>query len=280
MKILLIDVSSVFHRAYNSLYTKIPNATDMNGNPSIGTYGFLTSFFKACKEFGKFTHYLFALDVKGSTSHRTIILSEYKGNREKKDNSFYKDKDNLVNNILPMLDILPLGLQGYEADDIIASSCRYISENYTDTNYEVYIMSGDRDLEQTCVYSPNIHFIKTQPKWELVSNSKILEKWGNINPKDIPIIKAISGDSSDNIIGIRGYKTKKALQVYKDMDFINKHREIIEKNLSLIKLKDNLDAVPRTVDITIEKLEKVFNLLNSATLLKRKNKIFGLFAND
>lgn len=280
MKILLVDVSSVFHRAYNSLSTKIPNATDSEGNPSIGTYGFLSSFFKACKEFGNFTHYLFALDVKNSTSARTLISSEYKGNREKKDNSFYKDKDNLVNNILPMLDILPLGMQGYEADDIIASSCRYVSENYAGINYEVYIMSGDRDLEQTSVYSPNIHFIKTQPKWELVSNSKILEKWGNIDPKDIPLIKAISGDSSDNIMGIRGYRTKKALQVYKNLEFLDQHREIIEKNLSLIKLKDNLDAVPRTVNITMEKLEKVFNLLNSPTLLKRKNKILELFANN
>lgn len=274
MRIILIDVSSVFHRAYSSLYTRMPDATDSMGIPSAGTYGFLTSFFRALKDYGPFTHYLFALDVKNSTSVRKSISSEYKGNRQKQENTFYQDRDNLIKKILPMMDILPLGLSGYEADDIIASSCKYISKNYT--NYEVYIMSGDKDLEQTVRYSDNIHFIKTQPKWDLVSNSQIREKWGNISPEKIPLIMSICGDSSDNIIGIRGYKIKKSLQVYNNPEFLELHKEIIEKNLSLITLKDNLEAVPREINISPEKLEQTFQYLNAPTLLKRKDKICQL----
>lgn len=274
MKILLIDVSSVFHRAYNSLSKRIPNATDINGIPSAGTYGFLTSFFRALKDYGPFTHYLFALDVKNSTSSRKLISSDYKCNRHKQENTFYQDRDNLIKKILPMMDILPLGLSGYEADDIIASSCKYISKNYT--NYEVYIMSGDKDLEQTVRYSDNIHFIKTQPKWDLVSNSQIREKWGNVSPEKIPLIMSICGDNSDNITGIRGYKIKKSLQVYNNPEFLEQHKETIEKNLSLITLKDNLDAVPREINISPEKLKQTFQYLNAPTLLKRKDKICQL----
>lgn len=272
-----MDVSSVFHRAYSSLSKRIPDATDSNGIPSAGTYGFLTSFFKACKEFGNFSEYLFALDVKGSTGLRKKLNSDYKGTRKKQTNNFYLDKNNLINYYFPLFDIVPLGLKDYEADDIIASSCKYISNNYKD-DYHIYIMSGDGDLEMCTKYTDKISFIKTQPKWELKSYQDILSKWDLDNPNDIPILKAISGDSSDNIEGIYGYKKKKALKVYKDITFLNKHNDIIQKNLSLITLKDDLDAVPRPINISLDKLQFLFEKLNSPSLLKRMNTIYKLFS--
>ena len=273
-KILLIDVSSVFHRAYSSLSKRMPEAIDINGIPCAGTYGFLTSIFRACREFGPFTHYLFAIDVKGSTSTRKKENPNYKSNRKPKDNSFYKDRDNLINNILPKLDILPLGLFNYEADDIIASACKYIYSNPDNNMSRVFIMSGDKDLEQCVKYSDRIDFIKTQPKWELLSNKSIMEKWANISPNDIPLLMSIIGDGSDNIKGIRGYKLKRALTVYLDDKFLNDNKDIIEKNLSLIKLKDNLQAVPRKIKIKKEIMNQVFLELNSKSLIKRLDKIY------
>src|SRR5574343_417400 len=258
MRILLIDVSSVFHRAYSSLSKRMPDAVDSLGIPCAGTYGFSTSFFRACNEFGPFTHYLFALDVKGSTGEKKGYFSQYKGNRIPKENKFYLDKNNLINNYLPLLDIAPLGLRNYEADDIIASSCNYISNNYSNINYEVYIMSGDKDLEQCIKYSKNIFFIKTQPKWELKKYDDIIEKWGHSNPNDITLLMSIIGDDSDNIKGVYGYKLKRALNVYKDKNFLSHHNDIIQKNLSLITLKDDLDAVPRPINISLDKLQFLF----------------------
>lgn len=272
-KILIVDVSSVFHRAYNVLCKRMEGAVDLNGSPSVGTYGFLTTLFKTTKEFGPFSKYLFAIDVKGSTSTRKSTDKNYKSNRIKKSNDFYLDKDNLINNYLPMIDITPLGLKDYEADDIIASACKYISTTYKEGTYEIYILSGDSDLEMCIKYSTNIHFIKTQPKWCLLKNEDIYQKWGIENPNDIALLKAISGDDSDNIEGIFGYRRKKALKVYKDKSFLNQHREKIEKNLSLINLKDNLEAVPRELNVSLEILNQMFSKLNSKTLLKRADKI-------
>lgn len=274
-KILMIDVSSIFYRAFVSLNRRLPDAVDQFGINCAGTYGFFTSFFRAIKEYGPFDEYVFAIDAKGSTANRKSIEEKYKSNREATPSSYYVDKDNLIKNYLPLLNIVPLGLYGYEADDIIASSCRYVAENYESNGYEIYIMSGDKDLEQCVQYTSRIKFIKTQPKWELLTYKDIMERWNNIDTKDISIIKAICGDGSDCISGIRGYKLKKALKVYKNEKFLEEHRDIITKNLTLIKLRDELDAVPRGIDLSMESLNKCFTKLNSFNLLKRLPKILA-----
>lgn len=280
-KILMVDVSSVFHRSYHSLHKRMGEAVDINGTPCAGTYGFLTSFFRAAREFGPFSHYLFAIDVRGSTNSRKKANPLYKKNRESKPSSFYADKDNLTNLVLPMLGIIPLGLVDYEADDIIASSCNY---TYNVENVKsifpaataTIIMSGDGDLEMCTKYSPNIHFLKTQPSWHYQSNDEILAKW-KVSPEDMSLIKAIIGDASDNIRGVYGYKLVKALKVYKDPIFLEKHKEIIENNLSVLSLKDNLESVPRSINITKDTLESTFTYLNAHSLLKRTDKIKTYF---
>lgn len=275
-KIILVDVSSIFHRSYSILSKRMPKAVDSENIPCAGTYGFLTTFFKACREFGKYDEYLFALDVRGSTSVRKSIDSTYKETRTKREDKFYLDKKNLINNYLELFGFVPLGLNGYEADDIIASSCNYISRHEPPGNYRVDILSGDGDLEMCVKYSPNINFIKTQPKWQFLDSGKIMEKWGVDNPNDIAIVKAISGDSSDNIVGIPGYKRKKALKVYNNLDFLNENSEIIKKNLSLITLKDDLYAVPRPLSksFSIDNLVGIFQKLNAPLLLKRAGAIY------
>lgn len=278
-KVLLVDVSSIFHRAYHSLNRRMPDAQDINKVPCSGTYGFLTSFFRAAREFGPFTHYVFATDVKGSTTSRKKVNPNYKKNRDSKTSGFYADKDNLINVILPMLGIVPLGLTDYEADDIIASSCNYIYNNVEsnlppETN--AIIFSGDGDLEMCTKYSPYIHFLKTQPSWSYMNNDEILAKW-KVPPGDISLIKAIIGDASDNIRGVYGYKLIKALKVYKDPVFLEKHKEIIDNNISVLSLKDNLEAVPRGINITKDTLESTFTYLNAHSLLKRTDKIITYF---
>lgn len=279
-KILLVDVSSIFHRAYHSLHKRMPDAKDIKEVPCAGTYGFLTSFFRVAREYGPFTHYMFANDVKGSCTSRKKANTDYKKNRKAKSSDFYADKDNLINNILPMLGITPLGMIDYEADDIIASSCNYIynkEQSGFSENTNTIIFSGDKDLEMCIKYSKNIHFLKIQPSWNFVTNKEVLEKWGDINPEDMSLVKAITGDSSDNIRGVYGYKMLKTLKVYKDEDFLRKHKEIINNNLNILTLKDDLEAVPRTININKESLNIALRYLNANSLLKREDKIVSYF---
>lgn len=277
-KVLLVDINSIFYRSYSSLYKRIPNAIDSRGNPCVGTYGFFTTFFKTLEQLKGVDGYVFAYDCIGSTSIRKELSTEYKSNRKQKSSHFYKDLDNLLKTYIPMLGILPLGKQGYEADDIIASACRYISSVTDDTSVSIYILSGDGDLEQCAIYNTpkvSIFWVKTQPSWGIWDTSKVLSKWGVNDAKYITLLKAITGDSSDFIKGVKGYKKAKALKVFRDESFLSENKELIERNISLIKLKDDLDVCPRAIDLSKENLFHMFTYMNSKTLLSRINKIYA-----
>lgn len=276
-KVLLIDVSSIFYRAHFSLSKRF-EAVDTNGRPSTGTYGFFTTLFKVINEVSGIDKYLFAIDVKGSTSVRKAKNTEYKASRTQKPQSLYDDLQNLLTNYVPLLDIMPLGLAGYEADDIIASACNYMSKEWADEELQIYILSGDGDLEQCIKYGANnpkhsYFFIKTQPAWKIIGEAEVLEKWGgaDVNPNSITLLKAIIGDGSDNIRGIKGYKIKKALKVYEDEEWLNlpENKEIIEHNIDILQMRDDLEVVPRPINLSESNLEKLFINLNSKTLLQR-----------
>lgn len=269
--ILLCDVSSIFYRSWHSLSKKF-KATDINGKPSVGCYGFFTTLFKVINEI-KPTHFVFAIDVKGATQARKEKNENYKANRKPKPKEFYEDLANLIENYIPKLKIMPLGLASYEADDIIGGACKFISNSpELFPSYHIYILSGDGDLEQCVQYTEHISFIKTQPSWKLVSRDDILEKWGNPLPHQIPLLKAIIGDGSDNISGIPGYKIKRASKVLNDESFLTQHSQLINSNLEIIKLRDDLEACPRPIDLSYENLERIFLELNSKSLLSRLRK--------
>lgn len=267
-KILLVDVSSIFHRSYHALSKRF-KATDIYGNNCVGTYGFFNSLFKTCKLYGPFNKFIFAIDVKGSTSERKALDGNYKGGRTSQKSEFYTDLHSLIHTYIPMLKIMPLGLKGYEADDIIASACKYVVSNADDNDYHISIFSGDNDFELCTKYTDSISLIKTQPTLREVPYDEIIAKWGDIDPDSIALLKAITGDSSDNIEGIRGYKLKKALKVYNDEEWLQQHSNILTKNLDLLNFRDDLEVVPRAVDFSESNLRKIFLTLNSSSLIKR-----------
>lgn len=273
MKILLVDVSSVFHRSYHALKKNNVVMTDSKGRPCVGTYGFFNSIFKVRADFFNFDKVVWAIDCFGSTETRKKICADYKATRKPQSDAFYEDLENLKQ-YLALTGVMPLGLKGYEADDIIASSMRYIIQEMASSmsNLEICIFSGDSDFELCTSYTDKVKFLKFSPL-RIVEREEILQKWGVDSPEDIKLIKAISGDSSDNIAGIVTKKT--ALKRYKDSEFLKQHKEQIEKNLSLISFKDDLDVVPRSPDLSKENLEKIFTLMNSKSLLTRlsKNKL-------
>lgn len=269
--ILLCDVSSIFYRSWHSLSKKF-EATDISGKPSVGCFGFFTTFFKVINEVNP-TRFVFAIDVKGGTTVRKEKNENYKANRKPKPKEFYEDLSNLIDNYIPKLKMCPLGLAGYEADDIIGGACKYIANNpELFPNYHIYILSGDADLEQCIKYTEHISFIKTQPAWKIVHREEILEKWGCSDPSQITLLKAIIGDGSDNISGVPGYKIKRALKVLNDTSFLEQHSELIANNIDIIQLRDDLEVYPRTIDLSRNNLEKIFLELNSKSLLNRLRK--------
>lgn len=269
MKVLLVDVSSLFHRAYHALSFRMPNLVDSSGTPCVGTYGFFNTIFKIRAEFVPFDKVVWAIDSIGGSSARKQIDPTYKAGRKSQSNGFYEDLSNLKK-YLALTGVMPLGLSGYEADDIIASSVRYMAENFSqEENLEVYIASGDGDFELCMNWELEIKLLKVSPL-KVLTKADVMEKWKVESLEDIPLLKALIGDSSDNIPSIAS--KGKSYRLYKDPEFLRVNEQRILKNKSLLSFKTDLDVVPRTPDFSFENLEKIFTLLDSKSLLNRLKK--------
>jgi 5'-3' exonuclease len=235
-KILLVDINSLFHRAYYATNRAYPNLVDSSKNPIAGTYGFFTTLFKAIKEYGPFDYYTFAYDSKQANTNRKSIDERYKKNRKKMPQEFYNDLEVLLKKYLPKLKIIPLAKRGYEAEDILASCARYLPTIIND-KIAMYFLSGDGDLDQCVKYNLDgeVYFIKIQPKWGLFTREDILKKWNVDNPELVVLAKAIAGDSSDNIVG----------------------GELLN-NVKLILFRDDLDANCYSIDLSKENINYLF----------------------
>lgn len=160
----------------------------------------------------------------GRSEVRKRLFPDYKGNREKKEPTpeeqwdqieYYKQLDAL-HEVCELIGVTQLRIKGVEADDLIGIYSRF----YESLGHQVIIYSGDHDCHQ--LVSPRIDIF--DPKKELQTCPVILSRWGVLNAEDIALVKAIMGDSSDNIPGVHGIGPVRAADV-----FIHRGYEILKE---------------------------------------------------
>lgn len=196
----------------------------------------LRTLFNVCSSLGVFD---FCICWDSKKSLRKELFPEYKANRKAEDDfspeeweQYNKAKDITRKTILPYIGITNNFRQsGYEADDLIAKA--------VDNAYDNIIVSNDRDLYQliadhgarTCsVYHPMKKKLVT---FQDFCEEFDMEVWEYVN------YKALQGDSSDNVPGLKGIGPKKAKQIIKRGEFAQAkvtYPEIIERNLRLMEL--------------------------------------------
>ena len=203
-KIMLIDGNSIINRAFFAL----PALSGPSGEPTGGIYGFLSIFFKMYEE-EQPDYILVAFDLPEPTS-RHIKYAEYKTNRS--------SMPDLLRPQIPMLKelLLKMGIAvyekpGLEADDILGS----LAGKAEKMGKEVVIISGDRDLLQIASDHTKIRIPKTKGAATVVEDyyaADVYEAYG-VSPKEYIDVKALMGDSSDNIPGVPGIGEKTALKI-------------------------------------------------------------------
>ena len=219
-RLVLIDGKSVFYRGYYAM-----GALSLSdGTPTGGVYGFAAIAMEIVKKLDP-TKVIVAWDSKTSTSKRRAIYSDYKAGRIKPGEDFYTQ--------IPLLEELvhDLGwsfveLEKYEADDIIGTLSREADET-TDKNgqceYETYIISSDLDMLQIVDKNTFMwRILKGFTNIEEINIAEIEAKYG-IKKSQFLDLKALKGDSSDNIPGVSGIGEKtaaKLLNDYGDLDNI------------------------------------------------------------
>ena len=227
-KILLIDGSSLIFRAFYA----IKNLTTKDGVFVNGVYGFLNMYYKAL-ELTNPTHVFVAFD-KGSKTFRHTEYSDYKGTRDKAPNEITY-QFGILKDLLSSMNVNYLELDEYEADDILGTIAKMAQKE----GFEVDIFTGDRDYLQ--LVDDNIFVYLTKKgisEIKLMDNNAIFEDFG-ISPKQLIEVKALQGDSSDNIPGVKGVGEKTALKLIQEYGNL----ENLYENLGNLKgkIKENLE---------------------------------------
>lgn len=227
-KLVLIDGNSLLYRAYYAL----PLLHNDKGVYTNAVYGFTTILLNILEE-EKPTHMLVAFDA-GKTTFRHKSFKDYKGGRQKTPPEL-SEQFPLTKELLGAFNIPFYELDLYEADDIIGT----LAKQASDTKWEVKVISGDQDLLQLVSDQVTVDLTKKGVSEVASYTPESLFKEMELNPEQIIELKALMGDSSDNIPGVPGVGIKTATKLLKEYGTVDEIYYNLDK-ITAKKLNENL----------------------------------------
>ena len=224
-KVVLIDGNNLIFRSYYATAYRGEILTNSKGLPTNAVYAYIQMLLKIIAE-EKPSHIMVAFD-KGKT-FRHESYDDYKGGRSETPKEL-KEQIPYAKKVTRAMGITVEEIENYEADDIIGTYSKKIDE-------EVLVVSSDRDLLQ--LISPNVKMKLLKMKDYVYYNEKSFYEDYGIKPIEIIDLKALMGDSSDNIKGVAGIGEKTALKLIKEYHTIDN----LYKNIDDLKgkVKENL----------------------------------------
>ncbi|MGI6122838.1 MAG: DNA polymerase I [Acetivibrionales bacterium] len=233
-KLLIVDGNSILNRAFYAI--KGPRMlTKADGTPTNAVFGFLNILNKYLEEENP-DHLAVAFDLKGKT-FRHNMYEGYKANRKGMPDELAAQLP-IVKNVLEAMNIAITEYEGLEADDLIG----IYSKTAENEGLEVSILTGDRDALQLASDKVTV-IIPSTSKGQTTTNrytpAEIADKYG-VTPAELIEVKALMGDSSDNIPGVKGVGEKTAIELIKEYGSIDKIYESIS-SITKAKLKENLE---------------------------------------
>lgn len=250
-KFIIIDGSSLMYRAFFAL----PLLTSSEGIYTNAIMGFSNMLGKILTDY-KPDCIAVAFD-KSRKTFRTDMYEEYKGQREKTPDEL-KSQIPLLQEFLEALGIAFIEKDNYEADDIIGT----LAKKSAAKGYEALIVTGDKDALQ--LIAPQIKVMLTKRgimDMQVFDEAAFEEKYAGLKPQKLIDIKALMGDSSDNIPGVPGIGEKTALKLltqFGDLENLlgnienvsgKKLKEKLEQNRDLARLSYKLATICCEVDV-------------------------------
>lgn len=286
--LLLVDGNALMHRAYHAL----PDFRTKKGISTNAVYGFITILLRTREQFN--TSHLIVCFDRPEPTFRKEIFKEYQVHRPKIEPSL-SSQFPMIKDFLDACSIPYYEKPGFEADDIIGTIARIAEKN----NFKTIILTGDKDIMQLI----SKHIVVASPYKGLtelkVYDEAESEKRLGVNPKQIPDLKGLMGDPSDNYKGVPGIGPKTAAtlikqydtleNVYKNIDKIEnrktkelllqyKDNAVLSKKLATIlcDIKIKVDLESGIITDYNEKLKDFFIKMEFNSLLKR---YFGIDTN-
>ncbi len=236
-KLVLIDGNSIMNRAfYGIMGSKM--LTTKDGKYTNAVYGFLAIMFKILDDIQP-EYLAVAFDMKGKLK-RKELFEGYKANRHGMPEELAEQMP-LIKEILKAMNIDIIEKEGYEGDDILGTLAKYGEKQ----GLEVTILSGDRDTFQLASDNITIRIPRTKAgktETEDYNRAKVLEEYG-LEPEQLIEVKALQGDTSDNIPGVPGVGPKTAISLIQRYNTVKELYEKIEAGEDDLKGKQKENIV-------------------------------------
>ena len=229
MKLLVLDGNSIVNRAYYG----IKLLTTKNGDYTNAIYGFLNILLKL-EDMSNPDAVAIAFDVHAPT-FRHKMYDEYKAGRHAMPDEL-RSQMPVLKNLLHLLGYKTVECEGWEADDILgtlALECRNNGD-------ECYIATGDRDSLQLAHGGVKVLLARTkmgQAVTDIYDENAVMEEYG-VTPEQLIQVKALQGDSSDNIPGVQGVGPKTALSLIAEYESVDN----IYANLDTLNVTSGVKA--------------------------------------
>lgn len=292
-RFIIIDGSSLMYRAFFAL----PLLTSSNGFYTNAIMGFANMLGKILTEYEP-DNIVVAFD-KSRKTFRTEMFEEYKGQRAKTPDEL-KSQFPLLREFLDALGIAFIEKDNFEADDIIGT----LAVKSASKDFEALVVTGDKDALQ--LIRKNVKVMLTKRgimDMQIFDEEAFKEKYAGLEPIKLIDIKALMGDTSDNIPGVPGIGEKTALKLltqYQDLENLlanidkvsgKKLKEKLEENQDLARLSYKLATICCEVDVDfvsqdfeiktdMAKLEAFCQKYELKTVLTRMKKILKSNVNN
>ncbi|MBD5560749.1 MAG: DNA polymerase I [Clostridia bacterium] len=237
---LAIDGNSLLHRAYWA----VRPMSDKEGRPTHAVYGFLRMLFRLVEEYDP-DHIAVAFDVSEPTM-RHKAYEGYKGGRKKTPDDLLAQFGTLKD-ALHLLGIRYVECPGFEADDILGTLAKR-------ADFPTYIVTGDRDELQLISDTTTVLLtLKGVSETKAMTPQTLKEDLG-LRPDQIPDLKGLMGDASDNLPGVAGIGEKTALKLLAKWDSVQNlydHIDEMPENAQRRKLVEGEDSAFMSRDLAV-----------------------------
>ena len=284
-KVVLVDGNNLMFRSYFATLYSGSTLRNKKGFPTNAIYGFVNMINKIISE-EKPMYMAVAFDIGKTFRHEKYDY--YKGKRDNTPDEL-KEQFPIAKQILTAMNIKYFELQGYEADDIIGTFSKKCEQ---DDDFKALIVSSDKDLLQLITDQTEVKLLKTKD-YIRMDYKTFYDTYG-IEPIKMIDLKALMGDASDNIPGVKGIGEKTALKLlttYGSLSSIYEHIDEIKGSVKhkLIQDKDNaymsydIATIYKDVPLNVEleelayipkdknELYKIYNELEFYSLIKESN---------
>lgn len=275
---VLLDVSAIMYRAY---FANMNFRTKTE--PTGAVYGFVNTLMSIIKEFNP-DFIGAAFDVKRGSLKRSEIYKDYKAQRESAPEDLIVQIPR-IEEVLDCYNISRFKIEGYEADDILGTLAKKLSEE----DVEVYVITGDKDLAQILDENINIALLgkgEGGDKFKIIRTDEDVIEYLGVPAKKIPDLFGLIGDSSDGIPGVRKIGPKKAIPmlekyetlegIYENIDSLTEIPGIGKSLVSNLKEDKDIAFMSRELAIICQEVPLEFNL-EKLSYEQDKEKLLELF---